>query len=195
MPYRRIAGPAVEPVTLEEMKFQARIDGNDEDALVTHYIEAAREYCEKVQGKAYIEQTFEYIMSAEPERIIKMPVSPLRSVESIVFTDEDGTETTVSSADYVVDTYSWPGRILLKDDKEWPDIEYPVFGGVKITFKAGYGTSPEDCPKPVRQAILLLAADWYKNRENTAESNRSTTLLEIPMSVNRLLQLDREIPV
>jgi len=194
MPYRRTVAPAIEPVSVDEAKFQARVDGSVEDGLIQAYIETARDYCEKVQNRAYIEQTWEMVLDSAPGRIITLPQPPLMSVSSIIFTDAEGVQTTVDAGDYLVDVVSQPGRVLLKDGKDWPDIVYPVTGGVKITFKAGYGATAADVPRAVKQAILLLVADWYKNRENTMQSDRQL-LLTVPVSVDRLLQLDRCIPV
>ena len=37
--------------------------------------------------------------------------------------------------------------------------------GIEIQFTAGFGAAATDVPAPLRQAILLLVAHWYENRE------------------------------
>jgi len=51
--------PAIEPVTLEELKDHLRIDSADEDAVLTGLLAAAREWCEGFQNRAYITQTLQ----------------------------------------------------------------------------------------------------------------------------------------
>ena len=57
--------------------------------------------------------------------------------------------------------------------------------------------SQEDNPTPIeikqtwKQAILLLVAYWYANRENAS----GTKPTEIPFGVKDLLWLDRNVPV
>ena len=46
-----------EPVTLPELKAFARIDGDDEDTIVTSLGIAAREYVEQATGRTYTEGT------------------------------------------------------------------------------------------------------------------------------------------
>lgn len=43
-----------EPVTLERAKQHLRVVNNDEDALITSYITAAREYAEKYQNRVFV---------------------------------------------------------------------------------------------------------------------------------------------
>lgn len=190
MPYRRTISPSVEPVSVNEAKAHLRIDGDDENAYVQALIVAAREYAEPLQGRAYITQTWEMVLDKKPGREIFLPRPPLQSVSSIVFTDKDGVATTVSAADYIVDSVSQPGRVVLKDDKDWPAVELPAIGGVKITFVAGYGANGALVPETIKQAILLMIGHWYSNREEVVLGGYNTPA-KIPFAAHSLLQMER----
>ncbi|WP_096232267.1 head-tail connector protein [Thermoanaerobacterium sp. RBIITD] len=56
-----IEGPELEPVSLEEAKLHLRVDGTEEDALISALISTAREFCESFTGRSLALQTFEYI--------------------------------------------------------------------------------------------------------------------------------------
>ena len=43
--------PSVEPITVTELKTFARIDGSDEDTLLSGFIAGARQACEKYKQK------------------------------------------------------------------------------------------------------------------------------------------------
>ena len=62
-----ITPPATEPITLTEAKAQCRVDGTAEDALLTIYIQAAREQCERLIGRKLITQTVEQRLDAFPD--------------------------------------------------------------------------------------------------------------------------------
>ena len=49
--------PLLEPVTLDELKDFAHIDGSDEDTTIEGFITAARVASEKYTGRAFISQT------------------------------------------------------------------------------------------------------------------------------------------
>lgn len=184
-----ITEPTLEPVTLTEAKLHCRVDHNTEDLLISSLITAARQYCERVQGRAYITQTLEVTMDDYPASdIVKLPRPPLQSVTSIKYTDEDGTESTMSASSYIVDDDSLPGRISLKSGYSWPSTVLQEIGGFKIRYVAGYGSAASSVPQYIKQAILLLVAHWYMNRETVMVGSVSK---ELEMTVHALLQVER----
>ncbi|MGE5553301.1 MAG: head-tail connector protein [Betaproteobacteria bacterium] len=185
-----ITPPDVEPVTLQEAKAHLRIDGTEEDALITALITAAREYCEACQSRAYLEQTWELVLDAFPkEAYIELPRPPLRSIVSVKYIDKDGAETTWDPTNYVVDTASQPGRLVLAYGKTWPAVTLRP-AGVRVQYKAGYGTAASAVPARVRQAMLLLIGHWYEHRETV---NIGNIVTEIPMAAEALLWQDRVV--
>lgn len=157
-----------EPVSLEEAKLSLRVDGDGDDELIEFYISAARSYIERVSRPAMVmmTQTCVYVADAFPDGdTLELRPYPLQSVTSVVYTDAAGGSHTISPSDYLVDTVSQPGRIRLKATASWPGVTLAVMNGFAVTFVAGYGGVGSSVPLELRQAILLLVAHWYENRE------------------------------
>lgn len=188
--------PTVEPITKEEAKTHLRIltedpDYTEQDTYIEGLIKTARIACEAIQGRSYITQTLDFHLDAFPKsRLILVPRPPLQSVGSIVYTLEDATTGTVDSGDYVVDTVSTPGRILLKEGEDWPSDALQVGPSVRIRFNAGYGAAGSSVPSNALRAMYLLIGHWFGMREAVIDMGRRD-LLPIPLGVESLLWLDR----
>jgi len=191
MALKLITGPVEEPVTLAEAKAHLRVDITDDDALITSLITAAREYCEGFQNRAYITQIWKLTLDDFPNMPIKIPKPPLQSVDKIEIKDEDGNITVWDPSNYVVDTDSEPGRVLLAPDGLWPSVTLYPANGIQITFTAGYGDASA-VPQRVKQAILLLVAWWYEQRETVVVGS---VVNQAPFAVNALLWPERVVPV
>ena len=191
MALKLITPPATEPISLTEAKLHLRVDGSDEDALISSLITAAREYCEAFQNRAYITQVWEITLDAFPRNLMVVPRPPLQSVDSIKYTDSSGTETTFDAENYIVDTDSEPGRIALAMNALWPTVTLQPINGVRVRFTAGYGDATK-IPLMVKQAILLLIGHWYEHREGVLTGTISK---EIEFAVKALLGMERVVPV
>lgn len=161
--------PASEPVTATEVKLQTKVGFSTEDDLITIYIKAARELVEKHLGIALLPQTVQEKYSAfpqatrlNPHRAIMLKRYPLRSISSIAYKDADGQ--TVFASDYVVDATAQPPILAPAYEQDWPDT-YKELGAVTITYTAGFDNAAS-VPADIKQAILLIVADWFDNREN-----------------------------
>jgi uncharacterized phiE125 gp8 family phage protein len=142
MALKVITPPAVEPITLAEAKLHCRVDGTDENTLISGLIQAAREHIENILLKrALVTQTLEYVISAFPCGDILLPRPPLQSVTSIKYTNSAGAETTIAPADYIVNSDCSPGLVTPAYGKYWPSATLRSSGGIRIRYVAGYGTS------------------------------------------------------
>ena len=77
MGLKLITPPAIEPVSLPEIKQHLRIDSDLEDALLLDFITAAREYCESYQNRVFITQTWDLFLDDFPDSPFKIPLPPL----------------------------------------------------------------------------------------------------------------------
>lgn len=195
MALKLVTAPTEEPVTLADAKAHLRLDGTDEDSLVTSLITAARQWCEGYQNRAYVTQTWDLVLDAwprdsEPDRV-RIPLPPLQSVASVKYMDADGVQATMPASDYLVDVASQPGRLVLAYGKSWPTVTLQPAAGIEIRFTAGYGAATA-VPETVKQAIKLLVGNWYENREAVLTGTISK---EIEFAVTALLGLERIWPI
>jgi uncharacterized phiE125 gp8 family phage protein len=156
MTLRLITAPSTEPVTLAEVKANARVDGTEFDSMITLLIQMAREYAESETGRAFITQTWELVIDAFPEKEIKIEKLPISSITYLKYYDENGTLQTLDSDDYVLDANVLPGWVLPAYNTTWPTT-YDVANAVIVRFVAGYGAAA-DVPASIRQWIILRAS-------------------------------------
>lgn len=178
-----VTPPVIEPITTSEAKAHLRVEGSEENALIDLLIKTARRRAEGLTGRAFINQTWDYVLDAPTGSIIKIPLNPVSSVTSISFTDKSAVTTVYSSANYVTDSISIPGRVILKSGQTW-DVDLQEANGMAIRFVAGYGAARTDIPDDIRQAIFMLVGEWFENREAIATG---TITAKIPPETNELL--------
>ncbi len=190
-----VTEPTIEPVTLYEIKQHLRLDSDvttDEDDVLSNFIIAARDTCEKFQNRAYIDQTWDLVLDDWPGRdIITIPRPPLGSVTSITYYATGGTAATMTAGTYIIDKDSEPGRVSLGYGEVWPTTTLRPVKGIIVRFLAGYGSAASSVPTRVKQAIRLLVGHMYEHREN-AEIKK---LENISFGVDNLLTLDRIFPI
>lgn len=184
--------PTEELIGLAEAKLHCRIDLDDDDYLLVGLIRSARETIELISRRALISQSWDLVLDAWPGGTsLELPRPPLQSVTSIKYYDDDDSVATMSSDDYYVDTYSEPGRIVLRSDATWPAGTLRVANGVIVRFVAGFGDTAGDVPERYVQALKLLVGHWYENRESIIATGAVPK--EIPLGVQSLLWLDRNM--
>lgn len=160
-----------------------------EDDLLDALIAAAREHAETFTSRALLTQTWDIYLDDWPSGdYIELPYPPLQSVTSVTYTDSDGTTNTFAATSYSVDTDSEPGRVVLDYGESWPSVTLATKNPIKVRFVAGYGNERSDVPQPIKQALLMLIAHWFENREATVVSSRLTQAgSELPFAFNALL--------
>ena len=158
-----IAAPASEPLDLATTKLHCRVDGNDDDALITALIVAAREQAEHETGRALVTQTWELVHDAFPEAFT-LRKAPIQSVTSLKYLDSaTGAEQTLDPADYLLDKDSEPGYVVPAYGKAWPET-WPVPNAVRVRYVCGYGNAAA-VPVAIKQWMLLSIGTMYAQRE------------------------------
>lgn len=166
-----ITYPTFEPITVADVAEYLRVDNVLADTpLLEALITTGRQYLEQYLNRYIAEQTVETARTGWSKEMTLS--SPVQSVTSIKYLDEDGVERTLASNQYVVDTYSEPAKITPAHEVTYPNL-YAVENNVKIRFVSGFttGSSPDDHPMPqtLKFAMMLIIGDLYANREGQSD--------------------------
>lgn len=183
-----IAGPAVEPVSVAEAKMHVRIDGTAEDGFISSLIITSRLHVEAALGLALVTQRWLWRFDQWPGKgAVELPLRPVQSVDAVRIHPASGTAATVSPSSYTLDGAGNPARLMPKAALPGPGA---AINGIEIEFTAGFGAAAADVPAPIRQAVLLLVAHWYENREPVVAGGQA---VPVPAMVSELLMPYRTV--
>lgn len=117
-----VTEPAVEPLSLAEVKHRLRVSSSADDNDLKTLIIAARRQVEKDLTMACLVPTvIDQWMDRPPTtEVMTLTRWPLQSVASIKSYDSSNVETTFDASNYIVDTSSRPGRVILNTGVVWP---------------------------------------------------------------------------
>lgn len=177
--FRATAQNAAEPVTVAEMRAQARIDDGADDALLLGYMIAAREHAEAFLGRPILPTP----MLAEIEEwpMDRLVIdAPVISVDAVTYTGPG--DVLLAWNDYVL--RSAPGGVKTlrpATGASWPTLGDDPVIAINITS----GWTANLLPEAVKVAIMQTAAHWYAVRETV---NISATASAIPGTGKELLR-------
>lgn len=206
-------GPEV--IDLETAKNWLRVPTDDDDALITALIPAAREVVETFTGRSLTTKTYRQSLDAPPYFVdsmfsqqamppsyyalppysvtlwnysqeIKLYAPPLLSVVSIEYTDPDGNTQTIDPSLYIVDSDSEPARIFPRPGQYWPPVLY-VPNALRVTFVAGYDTEPSTSGPGVPAALKTAMLMLISNYYENRDAAASGSYGEIPNHVRMLM--------
>ena len=165
-------------ITLEEAKQHLRIEHDYEDALIQGLILAAYMSAERQTRRSLIEQDMLITIDKLPRGAIELSYAPVQAVLSFDYIDPEGVPMSIPVEDMRLDTRRlYP--LLIPKSGEWPEvIKEPEC--VSFTIRTGYPETPGD----IRQAILMLIAHFYENREAVLIGKAQT----LPMGADMLLR-------
>ncbi len=150
------------PVSVEELKGFARIDGADEDNLLSEFLTAATKAAERYTQRAFLSQTWDLTYDSFAS-LFRIPLGETQSITSISYVDVDGATQTVTSTVYREDLSTEPARITLAANQSWPTANN-VTNAVTVRFLAGYGAE-STVPQEIKDAIRVAASYRYMCRE------------------------------
>jgi uncharacterized phiE125 gp8 family phage protein len=187
--YTVTVAPAVEPVTVSEVKRYLRVDFGEDDEDISDFITAARQWLERKTGKALITQTVRLVATLTDELVhapisgiigfgsdlaVELTPAPAQSVTTVeIETSTNQWQTLVADTEWQLDNPSpdAPAYIALAD---WT-LGYwtGTFTGIgvfpierrgprlRVTYIAGYGDAASDVPMNLREAVKMGAAHLY----------------------------------
>lgn len=157
------------------------IDDGSQNNVLQAYLNAALAAVEARTGKALYQRRFVWLVHGWiSDGAQGLPISPVKSIESLRIISSSGMENIIENTEY-----------LLCKDKHFPALKaasgylphIPQGGRAEITVEAGFGPTWPDIPADLRQAILMLAANFYENRYGGGNQQS-----ELPASVLALLE-------
>lgn len=154
--------PDGEPVSLDDAKGHLGVTDDAHDNLLTGLITGAVSWCESYTGRVFIRRSAAFRIDGWPlDGVIRTPIPPLISVESIGYLDSNGEQQVLPVDQYRVDTASVPGRITPAYGVSWPTVR-AVPDAITVTLDAGYGLTEESkVPEGIRAAILLHVQKYF----------------------------------
>lgn len=183
MKLERITGPAIEPLSLTDVRAHLRIDTAADDRLLAALVLAARDACENFLDRALIQQTWRLTLDDWPRRraapwwdgvrdgalcdvlgttrAITLPKG-LLGVTTVRTFDAAGAPTTFAAANYLVSP-GRNGRIVLMPGAAWPRPGR-VADGIEIDFTAGFGAAAADVPQAIRTGLAIVVAHLFEHR-------------------------------
>lgn len=180
-----IAAPAEEPITVAQLKKHSRVTSSAEDDICATMIKAARMWCEAYAKRVFVTQTWDFFLdNCFPSSEIPLPKPRLQSVTHIKYVDTAGVLQTLDSSKYQVSVAGIIGRIAPAFDEVWPTTR-AVLDAVQIRAVCGYGNAAA-VPDNIVQAVYLLAAHFYQNREGIIVGS-GIDAKEIPLGIRSLL--------
>lgn len=175
--------PVAFPITVQDAKDHLNITVNDDDGYISDLIAAATEYVEDVCSNRFMAQTWKAYLNDFPvDSFLYLPFGKVKSVTSVKYTDYLNTTTTWAASNYTVDTVSSPGKIDLAYNVSWPEVTLKPVNGVVVEWVTGYTA----VPAKIKQAIKILVAHFYENREAYL-IGRDAMVAEAPLAVGALV--------
>jgi uncharacterized phiE125 gp8 family phage protein len=173
--------PATEPWTLIEAKAFLRVEHNDDDAVITSLISAARGQIEAQTRCGLIAQTWRIVRDTWPDDgRIALRIGQLRNVVAVRTFDFNNTAVALDTGRFVIDKTS--GVIAA------PPWSLPPPGraiaGIELDVEIGFGTAATEIPPVLRHAVRSLVAHWYDNRGLIAIGGNVAMM---PGSVNAMI--------
>lgn len=164
-------------VSLDDAKDHLRVTGNDEDTLIEGYVAAASAWIDGPAGwlgRSIGEQTLE-LRTNVFAGCDRLPYGPVLSVTEVRYVDRLGADQLLDPASYEV----VGGGLRCRHGYSWPSLRGDA-EGVRVIYQAGEG----EVPPQVRQAVLLLVGQWFRNRMSIVVGTISS---ELPFGVEALL--------
>ncbi|TFF20558.1 hypothetical protein E3C22_16765 [Jiella endophytica] len=151
-------GLAAEPLSLAEAKAWARIERDDEDALIAELIRAAREAIERETGLALSSRSFQLVLDPAPrDGWVEATRHPLVSIDGVTAYDAAGNPV-VFAADQAIAERPRGGEGFRLSAA----VIEQAANGIEIELSAGFGDA--DRPADLMLALKVIVAASYEAR-------------------------------
>lgn len=133
-----------------------------QDGVIEACLRAALAAIEARIGKMLIARGFRWSLEDWRDAGAQaLPVAPVRAVASVTLVDADGGTVVVDPVVYRLVADMHRPKLAARGGS-LPAV--PGGGRVEVAFSAGFGPVWSDVPPDLRQAVLMLAAEYYEHR-------------------------------
>ena len=159
-------------------------DSTTQDDLLEQYLRAAIAAIEGRVARALFQRGYALRVTRWRDRDAQaLPIAPVLSIQAMTLQDRDGGTVVVDPSRYALDADGTRPSVVAAGSS-LPTI--PTRGAVDIAFTAGFGPVWDDIPADLRQAVLLLAAQYYEGREAGGDA-------EMAFGIRALLERWRDL--
>ena len=179
-----VTPPADTPLSLDEVKTALRVDGTDEDSLISLMLEGAAATIEKWTGVTLISTTYNAVFQAFPSgtSFFQLPRTPVTAVGSVTYNNSAGTPTVLSSSDYTVALGDAMRRArIVPGFLDWWPQTYGHIDDVTIRFTAGYADAAS-VPADLRNLVWMLV-DYVYRRPGSRDEGSLTRNFEAALDL------------
>ena len=173
--------PATEPVTLSEMKEWLRVDGTDQDVVITDLIRSAREWAEGYASRSFIDRAVDVTWATFPTigADLYLPGPPAKALTALTYVDSSGAPQVYDIADTTLEELYGLLRVNPDAVEDWPQDAFSV----NAKYTAGFGDAAA-VPEQIKTAIKVAATQNFLVRgDQIAGSQFSTAQLKSSMSL------------
>jgi len=142
---------SAEPVTLQELKDQLKIDFDTDNTLLTLLVSAARDRIERWAGVSLVHRSVNNIVKLDGCNLYELPYGPVSDSNSVTVTF-----LSLSGGSMMSLGPTW----FIGEDGEFMQIKPPDAAMYAITYNAGYDV----VPAALKTAVLHQAAYMYEHR-------------------------------
>ncbi len=148
MTLKLLASPRTPLLSLEEVKVYLRIQHRQEDALLSSLITLATQWIEDATGKTLLQKTWSYTHQNTWLILPKPPILDILEVRT--------KRRVLQPREYEI--YDYRGSKCVEIPFVWERRT------LTVTYQAGFGTSPDEIPLALHQAVPTTVAHLYENR-------------------------------
>ncbi len=143
-------------------------DDSIQDEMLEGTFRSAIAAVEARTGKSLLIRSFTWSVTAWRDLSRNtLPVAPVVALHEMSIVDRYGAESIIDPARYVLERDAHRPRIAATS-LFLPSI--PIGGSAEIKFDAGYSDTWDGLPADLSRAVLLLAAHYYENRSEGAQT-------------------------
>lgn len=159
-------------------KTHLRIEHNSEDTYIKLVLQSAVKTLEDWVGRSFVNQVWKLTLEGKEfppnKTFIKFSRPPLVSLDSFKWWDTDDTEQTITVATVLSVSTGELSKAFLKNGQSWPSgVRWNH--SAELEYTSGYGTE-DKVPQPLQNAVMMLGAHYYENREFTAMGSLPTKI-------------------